>query len=187
MTYPNVTLFPERFIQGDVLDLDIVLAEYPASAYSLSWALVTPTGLVQVVAQEVGEDFWLYVTSAYTAVFPAGEYFYQVYITDDTTLNRITVGEGYIEILADFDQQSTGYNAASHAKTVLDAINAVIENRATVDQESYSIEGRSLNRTPLADLLKFRETYRKLWRAELKEMGVLKGKTGANIAKVRFV
>lgn len=47
----------------------------------------------------------------------------------------------------------------SHAQTVLAAIEAVIERRATVDQESYSIDGRSLSRTPLAELYKFRARY----------------------------
>lgn len=188
MSYPNVALFPKRFIQGDMLDMAISLPDYPASLYTISWALVTPTGLVQIVGQEVGDDFALSVASSITALFPYGEYFYQVYVTEDNTpFNRFTVGEGYVNILANYDAQTGGYAVASHVKIVLDAIEAVIENRATLDQESYSIEGRSLNRTPLADLIKLKDTYRKLWTAELKAMGVLSGKTGASLSKVRFV
>lgn len=52
------------------------------------------------------------------------------------------------------------YAGASHAETVLAAIEAVIERRATVDQQSYSIEGRSLARMPIDDLLRFRSQYR---------------------------
>jgi len=43
---------------------------------------------------------------------------------------------------------------------VLDAIEAVIENRATLDQESYQIGGRSLKRMPIADLMRLRQLYR---------------------------
>jgi len=36
----------------------------------------------------------------------------------------------------------------------------VIENRATIDQQSYQINNRSLQRTPLAELMKLRAKYR---------------------------
>lgn len=48
----------------------------------------------------------------------------------------------------------------SHAQRVLAAIEAVLERRATVDQQSYGIEGRSLARMPIGDLLRFRDRYR---------------------------
>ena len=48
----------------------------------------------------------------------------------------------------------------SHAKITLDAVEAVIEGRATKDQENYSIAGRSACRTPVADLLSLRDYYR---------------------------
>ena len=48
----------------------------------------------------------------------------------------------------------------SHAKITLEAVEAVIEGRATKDQENYSIAGRSLSRTPVADLLSLRDYYR---------------------------
>lgn len=183
--YPNVQLFPERFIQGDLLDLGIVLPDYPASDYTLSWALVTPTGQVQIVAQEVGDDYQLYVPSVFTAAFPYGEYDWQAYVTDIAG-NRTTVGEGFIYIRPDFDQLGAGFDASTHVKKVLDAIEAVLEQRATKDQEGYTIEGRQLSRTKIGDLLKLRELYRKLWLAELKDLGVLQGKVYKNIVRVRF-
>ena len=48
----------------------------------------------------------------------------------------------------------------SHAQTVLDAIEAVIENRASLDQQSYTIAGRRLDRMPIADLLMLRDRYK---------------------------
>ena len=48
----------------------------------------------------------------------------------------------------------------THAKKVLEAIEAVLENRAGKDQEEYSIAGRSLKRTPLDELYALRSKYR---------------------------
>ena len=43
---------------------------------------------------------------------------------------------------------------------IASSIQAVIEGRATRDQESYSIAGRSLSRTPLEELHKFEAIYK---------------------------
>ena len=49
----------------------------------------------------------------------------------------------------------------SHARKVLTNIEAVLEGRATLDQMSYTIDGRRLDRTPLADLMNMRDRYRR--------------------------
>lgn len=48
----------------------------------------------------------------------------------------------------------------THAERVLNAIEATIERRASTDQMSYTIDGRSLSRTPIADLLALRDRYK---------------------------
>jgi hypothetical protein len=45
---------------------------------------------------------------------------------------------------------------------VLDAIEAVIENRATLDQQEYTIGSRHLKRMTAAELIEFRDKYRGL-------------------------
>lgn len=48
----------------------------------------------------------------------------------------------------------------SHAKKTLEALEAVIEGRATLDQERYRLNNRELFRTPLDTLIKLRNQYR---------------------------
>ena len=55
---------------------------------------------------------------------------------------------------------TAAFDDRTHARTVLDAIEAVIESRATKDQERYSIAGRELWRTPIPTLLKLRQHYK---------------------------
>ena len=52
-----------------------------------------------------------------------------------------------------------GYDSRTHAQKTLDAIKAVIEKRASLDQQEYSIHGRQLKRMTIDELLKFRVVY----------------------------
>lgn len=70
------------------------------------------------------------------------------------------VGSGQITIMPDLASAEAGYTAKTHAQRTLEAIEAVIEKRASMDQERYRINNRELYRTPIADLLKLRDLYR---------------------------
>lgn len=47
----------------------------------------------------------------------------------------------------------------THAEKTLEAINAVIEKRATHDQQSYTVNGLSITRMNIEELLKFQKVY----------------------------
>jgi hypothetical protein len=79
------------------------------------------------------------------------------YVFEESPLCE-TVFAGTVEIRS--NPSGSAYDPRSHARKVLDAIEAVLEGRASVDQVSITINGRTLSRTPLADLLKLRGTYR---------------------------
>ena len=74
----------------------------------------------------------------------------------------------------------------SHAKIVLDAIEAVIENRATMDQSSMSIAGRSLSRLSIDELLTFRARYRAEYLKEVKQLRIKNKRGSGNTIKVNF-
>jgi hypothetical protein len=63
------------------------------------------------------------------------------------------------KLLARYDQ-AANLDDRSHARKVLDAIEAVIENRATLDQQEYTIGSRHLKRMTVAELIEFRDKYR---------------------------
>ena len=76
----------------------------------------------------------------------------------DSDSARLTFDGGTWEVKSNLDADTS--DPRSHAKITLEAVEAVIEGRATKDQENYSIAGRSLSRTPVADLLSLRDYYR---------------------------
>lgn len=160
---------PARLVVGDRwawkrADLS---ADYPTATYSLKYSLRlagTTASEIEITAAETGGEYVVEVPSATTAAYTAGTYLWQAYIVRTADSERVAVGSGVLEVENNADADTS--DPRSHARKVLDAIEAVIESRASKDQEEYSINGRSLKRTPMEDLMKLRNTYRAEVRAE---------------------
>ena len=96
----------------------------------------------------------------------------------------MSVDEGRTKVVVNF--ANTNADVRSHAKKVLDAIEAVLENRASQDQMSYSIAGRSLSRMSIDDLMTFRNRYRAEYLREIKLARIKNKQASGNTIKVRF-
>jgi len=84
---------------------------------------------------------------------------YQYAITYENSIGRFLNESGRLTVQPDPTAAPDG-DLNTHAERVLAAIEAVIENRATKDQQSYSIAGRSITRIPIAELLELRKQYK---------------------------
>jgi hypothetical protein len=155
-------LIEEKIVQGDSLNWTETETDYPASdSWVVYYVLVNETSRIAFNSTADG-DFHLFdITTATTSAWKAGEYNYQRYVSDST--DRVTLDQGSVVIEKDF---TTASDRRSHAKKVLDAIEAVIEDRASIDQQEYTINGRSLKRMTLDDLLKLRGYYKSVVRKE---------------------
>lgn len=142
-------------------------ADYPPASYTLKYsARLEGSGATEITftAAGSGSDFIVEIAAATTAAWAPGRYHWQAYIIRTSDSQRITVDSGTFTIKANRDEATT--DPRTHAKKVLDAIEAVLEGRATKDQESVTIAGRTLQRTPLPDLIALRTEYRMEVRAE---------------------
>ena len=156
--------------------------DYAPASYSLSYtARLESSGSTtfSITCSESGNDYIVEVASATTAAYTVGVYHWQMYITRTSDSERIMLDSGTFELVA--NRASSTADPRTHAKIVLDAIEAVIEGRATKDQESYSIEGRSLSRTSISDLLLFRDRYKAEVRKEEIKEAIKNGKSGAKV------
>lgn len=185
MTAQIPTTEPQEITAGDTVQwVKQDLSDYlPADGWTLSYVLINASGKIEIEATTSGTGYAITVPAADSSVWASGIYSYQAYATNGGA--RVTVGSGTIEILPNFSASAT-YESRSHAKRTLDAIEATIEGRASVDQESYSIMGRQLKRTPMADLLKLRDRYKALYLAEVNAENAKNGKNTKNKIKVRF-
>ncbi|RQQ37071.1 hypothetical protein [Burkholderia stagnalis] len=156
--------FPTSIRAGVTFDHTFRLNQYEAPAWALSVLLRGPKAInISSVAADNGAHE-AQAAATTTATWPAGEYIYSVRVTSGDTV--LEVASGLVTVEADLAAMPDGGDARSHAQRTLDALEAVIEKRATRDQERYTINNRELWRTPIGDLLKLRDYYR----AELRRM-----------------
>jgi len=160
--------------------------DYPTALYSLSYEFNLIDGATvsnfTLTATESNNDY--IIESTNTTSYAKGEYNWIAYITRSSDTARIKIGEGFTEVQDNY--ATTTASVRSHAKKVLDAIEAVIENRATMDQSSMSIAGRSLSRLTVDELMLFRDRYKTEYLKEVKKARIKNNKDSGNAIKVRF-
>lgn len=150
--------FPTKIQAGLTFSATVEAADNPAPDWSLTAALRGPD-VIDLAANGDGVSHEFTAPAADSAIWSPGRYAVSIRATDGTSV--IEIEAGFLDIVADIVALEAGHDSRNHAERVLEAIEAVIENRATKDQQGYSIGGRSLQRTPIADLLTLRDKYRR--------------------------
>ena len=179
------TTEPLQFVAGDTVKWTKSLADYlPADSWVLTYALVREGSQEEITATDNGDGTHaITIAAAITAAYTAGMYSWQAYVTK--AAERYLADAGELEVLADFASQSTGHDGRSLVKQTLDALEATILGRASSDQLSMSIQGRSIARVPPTELLKWRDIYRAEYAAEKQRDRIANGQAGGRLL-VRF-
>jgi len=175
-----IELFPSEILAGVTFGWTITDAGHPAPDHVLIAYLRGPEA-IDLAAVGNGATHVFGAAAGVTAGWTPGPYFWAVRaVSADGT---VQIANGRLQVLADIAAQAAGYDPKTHAERVLAAIEAVIEGRATVDQQFYMINNRSISRTPIADLLKLRAQYR----AEVaRERAAAAGRSIHRLCRVRF-
>lgn len=172
------------FIQWKRTDIG---ADYPNDAYTATYiARITGGGAseITITGTASGNDYLFTVDSATSAAFTAGYYHWQLEIVRNSDSERLVLERGTFEAIVDLDVNNV--DPRTHAEIMVDKIEAVLQNRADADVSNYSINGRSLVKLSIDDLLKWRDYYRNELAMEKRKERVRRGKsTGATI-KARF-
>ena len=138
-----------------------------------------------LTATEANDTYYIEAASSSTTSYAVGDYIWEAYITKTADSNRVMVDSGRTTITQNL--ADTNADLRSHAKKVLDNIEAVIEEgRASIDQSSMSIAGRSLSRMSVDELMTFRDRYRAEYLKEIKLARIRNGQGTGNTPKVRF-
>lgn len=179
------TTEPSKIIAGDTLkwNRQDLSSHYPASLWTLTYALRGPEK-IDITAVADGDFFSVVVAASVTADYKPGSYSWSAYVTSG--IERYQIDKGTLEICPDLATMPGAYDGRSHAKKVLDSIEAVLENRATKDSEEIEIAGRKITRMPVEDLLKFRDQYKAEYENELTEEKIANGENTGNQVKARF-
>lgn len=179
---------PNELVVGDrwVWQRPDLVSDYAIADFALSYTFTDDAGAATfaISATEADNNYFIEVASSTTASLTAGEYQWKAFVKRSSDNERFTVDEGRTKILANTELAAS--DVRSHAKKVLDAIEAIIENRASQDQMSYSIAGRSLSRMTIQDLHFFRARYKAEYNEELKKARIKNEQNTGNTIKVRF-
>jgi hypothetical protein len=159
-----------------------------SDGWTLKYVAVGKLGIISITASaddDNADDFKFSASAATTGAYTAGDYQWQLVATLTTT--RYTIATGIVTVLDNIAGRSALYDNRSHAKKVLDAIEAVIEGRASQDQMGYTIAGRSLSRTPLQDLMRLRAMFKAEYDSEVATANIAAGLSGKNKIYTRFI
>jgi hypothetical protein len=130
-----------------------------------------------------GAAFAVSVAVSTTVTYTAGDYTWSAVVTKAG--ESYEVDSGTLKVLPRYDV-AANLDDRSHARKVFEAIEAVIEGRATKDQEEYTIGNRSLKRTSIADLLVLRDRYKAEAESEAAASGIANGMPNPRYFRARF-
>lgn len=152
------TTEPSSIRAGDLVTWTKSLSDYPADAgWSLSYTLINSSTKITINAVASGADHLVSVAAATTGSYQAGNYTWMARVTKGSEVYTIDQGSLTIQpnlaALAQFDGRS-------HAKVMVEAIEAAIQGRASALQLRYQINGRSIEFLNPTDLIKWLSFYR---------------------------
>ncbi|CAN7580403.1 hypothetical protein [Variovorax paradoxus] len=158
---------PISIIPGDTVKWTRSLADYPASAgWALSYELLNTQHRYQIAAVADGDAHRVVISAQTTENYAPGSYDWRARVTNADEV--YTVATGRLTVAPSFGAAG---DVRSHARRTLDAIEAVLEGRATSATAEYEINGRRLKYIPLNELHAMRSKYQR-------EVAAEEGKSG---------
>lgn len=180
------TYEPDRVTAGDSISWRISLEDYKSPTWTLIYYLVQSGSQITATASSQSDGSHLIAISPATSgSWTAGRYDYQGRVVQGTA-SAVTVRTGVLEVRPNFATSTAGLDGRAHARIVLDALEARLENRATQDQLSYSIAGRSIQYMTPTEVLTWRDVYRAEVRKLEDEERLAKGLPARTSIRVRF-
>jgi hypothetical protein len=184
MSLTPLTTEPAALYSGDSISWLIALPDYPASGgWTLKYNGVSAAGRFALTSTASGDSHAVAAAKTATAGYTAGTYSLTKYV-EHTDGTRVTLAELSLIVKPDLAGKSGAFDNRSHVKKMLDAIEAVLEGTATTDQMEFTIDGTTIKRRSVADLLAIRSKYLEYWRQEQQAANVSGG--NRNKILVRF-
>lgn len=145
---------PPRFTLGDTLSFTLALAAYPAGTWTLNYRLLPRSSAGAAYSfsgSASGSDHLISVPAATTAAWAAGTYTWAAWVSDGTS--SYSTGNGTVDLLPDPRTATLALDLRSPAQIALDNVRATMRGKASADVLRYTINGRSLEHYPMAELI----------------------------------
>ncbi len=173
---------PRKITAGNSYSWTVSSSDYPASdGWVVSYSLSNTNEQFDITSVANGDDHDATILSASSQKYVAGVY--------DLVGFAVLSGERKIfysqpcEIKPD---PASMNDHRSYAKRIVDAIEATIEGKASADAQSLAINGKTLTRYPIADLLVFRDRFKREVATEDAARKLAGSNNSGGIVRVRF-
>ena len=186
MGYTIPTTEPTAARAGDTWSWKRTLSDYPSTAWTLTYTLYNASAKITITADADGTDHLVSIAIATTGNYTAGRYDWIAHVSDGT--DKYQVDAGSMQVLPDLSAAAATYDGRSHARKMLDALNALLEGQATSGQIeiiNVSHNGRALQRDK-AELIKLRDRYAAAVRQENEAARIARGEKSSRLVQVRF-
>lgn len=155
MVAPVLTVEPSSARAGDTWRWQRVAADFPVSeGWALTWHLSSAGNHYSQAGSGSGDTWTATWSSSTTASIVPGRYTWAAQAVNGS--DKVTVATGSIVVGAAL---TAAADTRSHARKCLDALEAVLENRATSAQQEMQIGDRVLKYLPHAELIRLRSVY----------------------------
>lgn len=178
---------PIEIISGTTLKFTKNLENYkPEDGWTLTYIFANLDSKKEIIASDNSDSTHL-VSSTLTG-WTSCVYKWQAFVSKAS--ERYLVDSGSLNVIADFAQHDR-IDTRSHVKKALDALEAMIEGKATKDQTSYTIstpEGssRTLSRLSFNEVLDAHKYYKNLYENEQAKERRKNGLPSKHVTKVAF-
>lgn len=182
------TSVPTEFYVGDFVQFKITTlgSDYPNTDYTARLVSRIATGASSeftVTATASDSDYLFTILSATTAGFTPDHYHWQIEIERNSDNERIIVDRGHWDILTDYDEN---VDPRSFNEIMLQKLESLLNNKADSDVSSYSIAGRSLNKLSPAELLEWRDYFKREVASEKRAEAIKHGRRSKSTILARF-
>lgn len=170
------TTEPQTIRAGDFITWLKTLSDYPADAgWALAYTLINGSTKITINAAASGADHLVSVAAGTSAAYAAGSYIWMARVTKAAEI--YTVDTGSLTIQPNLAALTT-FDGRSHAKVMVEAIEAAIQGRASSVQLRMAINNRSIEYLSPTELIKWLSFYRAEVAKEAQAETIRK--TGAN-------
>lgn len=173
-------VIPNKLTAGLSVSFLFFDPDHLSDEWSASIHLRSASSKIDIDAESEGDSYRFKASASQSSSWVAGQYSAVVRLARGDEV--LEVWNDRIEVYPDIAALDT-YDTRTANERMLEAIRATIERRATKDQVKLSHDGKSLERTPLADLMKLEVLYQKRVSSDRRKSS---GKGFLRINKVRM-
>lgn len=185
----TLSAIPATVVQNTTVAWYVDAGEFPvADGWTLTYEFRGSTSLT-VTCTTSGEQYLATITPAQSAALTVGDdYWWALYAHKGSgaTLERYEVDRGRLSVERTLGATLATYDGRSHAKIVLDAIEAVIQGKASKDQKDVMVGDRRIARLLPAEIEQWRAFYRSEYEREKAAEDIAAGRPHRNLVLTEF-